>query len=327
MTEGKTKNGRIEWMDAVRGLAVLLVVLLHVPVLPMQLGAEPPPWLERWQFALQPYRMPTLLFLSGMLLESSLTKGTKRYISGKLKGIVWPYLVWTFVTVVAFRETEALLDPRTWIIGYHHLWFLMVLTACYALGLLANSLPVWVFPAPLALIAIGAYTFVPDLAVAKLVIHYAWWSSFFFLGATSRHWMTRWQSTRGLVPGVLAGFVLLWSVFVVVDPEARWSRGIHAYALSVGGVLLLIWCASRISWPRWMQWVGKNSIVWYLVHGAAIGGCWLFLEDLGVTSWWIVTPILLVVGYLVPLALSPFARTPLFRWSRTTPPILTGRNA
>ncbi|WP_083323434.1 acyltransferase [Kytococcus sp. HMSC28H12] len=314
-------------MDALRGVAVLLVVLLHVPVLPTLLGDAPPEWLERTQFALQPYRMPTLLFLSGMLLEQSLRKGVRRYLTGKVEGIVWPWVVWTVITTVALREVTALLSPRTWVLGYHHLWFLTILAGCYVLGLLTRKVPLWVFPIVLAVVAILGVAFGLDgVPGGEMVLRFCWWSSFFFLGAAARFWLPRWQEVTGAAPVVLGLVVVAWSVWVVLTPEARLSRSVPAYLLSVAGVLLLLWVAPRISWPEWLQVVGRNSIVWYLAHYPAIGFTWLFLRDLGVSSWWVALPLLAVVGYLVPLLLVPFARTPLFRWSLNRPPVLTGQN-
>ena len=105
-------SSRIQWADALRGIAILLVILLHVPVMSAKMGLVVPEWVERWQWSLQPYRMPSLLFLSGMLLRASLAKGPRRYTVGKLQGILWPYVVWTIITAFALREPAELMSPK-----------------------------------------------------------------------------------------------------------------------------------------------------------------------------------------------------------------------
>ena len=317
---------RLEWMDALRGAAVLLVVLLHVPVIPSLLGRSPPEWLERWQFALQPYRMPMLLFLSGMLLERSLAKGTKKYLSGKFRGIVWPFIVWSVVTAIALREPSVLTSPVTWLMGYHHMWFLTILAGCYVLGLLARYLPPWVLPVVLAVVALLGGMYLTNLPGGELMSRFAWWGSFFFLGATSPFWLETWQRRSPWVASLFGLVSVAWSIYVVINPDLRWSRNLPALVLSAGGVLALVWLAPRMAWPQWLQKVGRNSIVWYLAHYPAIGALWILFDRMGVTTWWLVIPALALVGFGVPVLLIPLAKSPLFRWSPKVHPVLTGRN-
>ena len=71
---------RMTWMDLVRGGAIVLVVFWHAASVPDQLldGAEPGYYVRKLNAALGPFRIPTLLVLSGLLVERSLAKGTWR---------------------------------------------------------------------------------------------------------------------------------------------------------------------------------------------------------------------------------------------------------
>lgn len=67
--------GRQVWMDQLRGLAVVLVVILHT-----HLWFDSP--LGVWQFnhMLGGYRLGALFFASGLLLDPSLRKGVVKYV-------------------------------------------------------------------------------------------------------------------------------------------------------------------------------------------------------------------------------------------------------
>lgn len=151
-------------MDGLRGLTVVAVVVLHA-----ELTAGPLPWLARLNAELEPVRMPLLVALSGMLLGRSLAKGARRHLSGKVRGILWPYLLWatldiTHVIVDCLVAGDPapwdwlgrlLYDPQT------YLWFLAYLFCFHAL---ATPLPPWLrtVAGPVLVLAAGTVAY-PEL--------------------------------------------------------------------------------------------------------------------------------------------------------------------
>ncbi|RHZ90307.1 acyltransferase, partial [Cereibacter sphaeroides] len=79
-------------MDFLRGLSVLLVVVLHANT--ANIGGETVGWWAEVNRHLTPFRMPLLMFMSGMLLYRSLAKPLPVYIWGKFAAIAWPLAVW-----------------------------------------------------------------------------------------------------------------------------------------------------------------------------------------------------------------------------------------
>lgn len=151
-------------MDGLRGLTVVAVVLLHA-----ELTAGPLPGLAALNESLTPYRMPLLMALSGLLLARSLAKGPRRHLAGKVRALLWPYLVWSALDV-AHLAVDALAAGRPLPPGLarrllydpeSYLWFLAFLF-CY--HLLATPLPAWLRTvAGPALVLLGDAIASPDL--------------------------------------------------------------------------------------------------------------------------------------------------------------------
>lgn len=123
-------------MDLLRGISVLLIVVYHANPLSETAVGE---WFDHF---FQPYRVPLLLVLSGMLLPQSLRKGLKTYFDGKIRRIVWPLLVWT-LAMMPFLADDLLrsTSPMLVLVLGTHLWFLWVLVAAYAIAPLSTSCP------------------------------------------------------------------------------------------------------------------------------------------------------------------------------------------
>lgn len=130
-------------MDGVRGLAIVAVVLFHA-----ELVAGPLTWLSEVNQELAHVRMPLLVGLSGLLLARSLAKGPRRHLAGKVRAVLWPYLVWatldlTHVVVDRLVAREPLPADLARLAVYNpasYLWFLAFLF-CY--HVLATPMPAW----------------------------------------------------------------------------------------------------------------------------------------------------------------------------------------
>jgi uncharacterized membrane protein YcfT len=177
-------RARMDWMDTLRGGAVLAVVVLHAQLTTtLVTGAALAPlvWVND---QLEDVRMPLLMCLSGVLLWRSLAKGPGRHLRGKARAILWPYVVWMTIDL-----THVLLDaaaagrPVPWhLVGQAlhdpqgYLWFLAWLFGFHVLA--------GMIPAPMRTLAmVGGF-------VAAHVFHglgpdaqrFVWLFPYFLLG-------------------------------------------------------------------------------------------------------------------------------------------------
>lgn len=147
-------RSRVDWVDFVKGLSILLVVLYHVwngiMTRPDRISS-PSEWYDPINRAFELVRMPLFFFVSGLFVARSVQKGSWRFIQDKLGGIVWPYLIWScihvFITVGLSRFGGQKSDLMIRHLPYYlavdpvaQFWFLYVLFMSLMLYLVLDRL-------------------------------------------------------------------------------------------------------------------------------------------------------------------------------------------
>jgi uncharacterized membrane protein YcfT len=169
---------RMEWMDTLRGGAVVGVVIMHAELGVVAITDQELPLVHAVNHALGDVRMPVLVLLSGLLLPRSLAKGFASHLRGKMRHILWPYAVWATLDVThALVDAAVLGKPMPWqLIGqlFHdphtYLWFLAFLFCFHLAAGLAGPV-VRTLAVPVVFWAAGQIT---DGDAHKFVWLFAW---------------------------------------------------------------------------------------------------------------------------------------------------------
>lgn len=109
---------RVEFIDVVKGLAIVLVVYGHAfrgLVNAAMIAAGSPLFVI--DYVIYAAHMPVFFFLSGLFFEQSLKKGAGKFWSGRAKTIVYPYLLWSVLqgsVQVMISGTGATNGGMTW---------------------------------------------------------------------------------------------------------------------------------------------------------------------------------------------------------------------
>ncbi|MCW1804298.1 acyltransferase family protein [Brachybacterium squillarum] len=259
-------RARHHWMDLVRGTAIVLVVLLHLEILQGIWDGDTPSALVVLAQAATPFRMPMLLFVSGMLLPRSLRKPPGRFLEGKARNLLWPWLVWSLV-LGATQLFESSAEPLWWINGMYT-WFLMALLSYYVVGLLLKRVP----PGWVAIASIVVWTAAPLFGVSPDLYglrpdKFVYYAVFFFAGAAlGRTLLARKVPLAVAVPGIVVA--MIWAVLAVrADGEPQIP--VLDQVVVVIGILGAIGVAQRlprVAPVRALEWMGRSSIVMYVVH-------------------------------------------------------------
>jgi uncharacterized membrane protein YcfT len=284
---------RQTWMDSLRGTAIMLVVVLHAGLGLGYYATGIPRPIEVFNQFFEPYRMPTLMFLTGILLSRSLAKGTGPYIRGKLRNVGWPYVVWSVIIL----GLQGDLDLASLARGIYnpvgtHLWYLWFLLIFYGLALLLRWVPT-IVPLAVCLVASG---FLPE---AYRLEKFAFLFAFFLLGhlfAQHREAVARWSSHRGVLAAAAVA-ALIASGFNIAGVKVLYEP---VFAVGVIGAILLalhfmpLLPAGRVN--TLLQFVGRNSIIVYVSHLSAIKIVGTLMGRYGFDNPWVMFPILVAVG-------------------------------
>lgn len=291
------EKSRIEWMDVLRGTSIILVVFNHAILFASSspLGAPEIAWVLNTIFS--PVRMPLMVFLSGLLVAGSLRRGPRAYVTGKVRRVLWPYIVWSIIALAllyGFGIREGVVGGVTahvvtlWDLllplydPVEHLWFLYDLFLFYMVALVTPRIP----PLWIAGGALVAAALVPDFGMRRFFLLLV----FFMIGV--------WFSQHvGALERTLARRWVVWACAVLAlatVAAAAVGVGLRYTALSApfaaGGIGIAIVIARRFGSARMLRplrAVGRDSLVYYIVHwwpasagvalGALTGNSWIAL--------------------------------------------------
>lgn len=303
---------RLDWMDSLRGLAIIFVLIWHAVSIPTVHGYSLPAWMETINNTVLPFRMPLLMFLSGTLLTKSFGKPMKTYYKGKLQRLGWPYIVWSMVYILQYPDSGRLWDPRAWI-ATGHLWFIFFIAAYYLAAPALRNLPVLVIPVLSLLVAL-----VLPPGLIQMVFYFA---VFFFVGdAVSRHpdKFGRMLNSRVTVgASAIAAFMLAFmSATIGTEHSALFIPA------NLAGILAIIAGAQKMenaAGQTVLRYIGKHSIYFYFSHFAAMTLALVTLQAFGTTAYVLRIPVLLAVGLIAGFVLSRFRDRRPVRWAFSPP--------
>lgn len=255
---------RLHWMDAVRGTAILLLLIWHSSAVPELYGITMPDAVRAINSFVLPYRMPTLMLLSGMLLARSLRKPLPQYYAGKMAMILWPYLIWVIIAKLTFLDVEGMpwYHWRAWY-STSYLWFLFFIGVYYLVAPALRRLPPWI---PILAATVIALVLPYDSTEQRM----AYFAIFFFAGdwlARSPGMLDRLTSARAAL--IFALPVVALGVVAMVWTDAVQYRAWGAPVSIAGGLLLMyLFSAVRSSSRaiRSLEFLGRSSIVFYVSH-------------------------------------------------------------
>lgn len=291
-SEALDRTGRrLEWMDTLRGLSILLVVLHHSTQIVSERVDELPEIFVFISNFFAPYRMPMLMFLSGLLAASSIKRPAGQYLWGKIRRILWPTIVWTLIYAGANflgggSNQFAWYEPGFWAT---YLWFLQYVLVYYVLALLARWIPPWVLIA----LPFAGMLLVPNEVVET---RFFYLMPFFFLGVFIEGiwpkfaaWLTTpWAAALSVIPLGVA----LYSGFVT----PLWYEPLAAIPAMIG-VLILARLAAAMPSARWLRpvrFTGRYSLIFYCVHYPVFAGLGRLAERAGLSD-----PVVSLLGILV----------------------------
>lgn len=290
-------------MDFLRGVAILLVIAFHATTLLSRIDMPPPVWLEEATSFFGLYRMPTLMFLSGLLLPQSLKKDTRTYFAGKMRSVLWPYLVWSGITALVFsRDVSSVKAIISLLNAGSYLWFLFFIGLFYGFAYFVKRINPLVI-AVAAFMAGAAALFASKGIQVQSRMFYL--MSYFFLGAyVARHWVAflafvdKRTSLFAVLIAVLGGIASAY-----FDLKSRPVAAPLVFAFIIGACYLSRKVADK-PWAQLPNFVGQNSLKFYVSHFPAIYLFDIAAARLGVQNSGLIAVSSIIVAFAVGMLLS-----------------------
>jgi fucose 4-O-acetylase-like acetyltransferase len=317
---------RVAWVDTFRGLAIILVVLAHcgrgldkAGIAPgFQHGA-----VDDWIYS---FHMPAFFFAAGLFAARSLARGPARFLADKLRTVVYPYLLWSalfILALLAFPVGNARYEPALWgqifsaPVGNY--WFLYVLFAVQMLYLLVRprrrgpllfyllALACWfVESAGLLDAALPAATFWAWHNVLKYAVYFAL-GDFVALASDAE------ESPDGSLLWTAVFFSLMTAILALgAGPDNRWVD----LPLALAGIQGL-WELSVVLSRRplgWLTTLGRRSLEIFLAHNFFSVAARVALTRAGVGETEVHFLAGTLAGLLGPLGLVWLCDRLRFRW-------------
>lgn len=304
---------RITWVDNLRGMSVLAVILLHSTIAVKGDAGHFTGLTDTLNQLLAPVRLGLMFFVSGLFVDAGLKKGFGPFINNKVKSILYPFVVWTLVyggLKIAFSSMANTPQSPLNIIVMHLsgggdiTWFLHSLFLFFIAIVVIRQLPPYiVLPAFMlasylmpAIDATTIFSSFDNTHINKSLYLFV----FFYLGDL----LVRKQADiprlaqNGTILGLsVISFVLLSTLNLTMAEPLKQAL---LSPLALMSVPLFVWVAVKLN-SRVVYYVGVNSIVFYLSHYLAIQFFSKIVKLNGSSPW--IHDVKFVLAFLTALAM------------------------
>jgi uncharacterized membrane protein YcfT len=301
---------RLAWVDAAKGLSILLVVAHHA-VSFLQVSAAVPPAVVAADTALASMRMPLFFLASGLFVAGPLAAPWRTLLRKRIAFFLYLFVLWTllrfaFFQVPAVSAVGPYEHPNVTALAWSLLvpgsgmWFLYALALFAVIGKSVRGVPAWVQLGLTGVLSavVGAEALQLGSDIWERMARYLF---FFLLGWHGRHLVERLARASTAVRTAVAAAGCVVGAATAVAAEIRSVPGV-ALALNglavTFGVLFAAW-VSRYAIGRPLVALGRQTLPVYLIHIF-----WVALAMIGLRHLGIPAGIPAPVAYVLPAVLA-----------------------
>ena len=305
---------RIGWIDAVKGLTILLVVQYHSSVgLEQAIGSST----LAGDFAsfMATFRMPLFFLVAGLFLATTLERSWRSYLDAKVLHFAYFYVLWVTIVFIVKAGKISGGDATVWLEHYLFafvqphgpLWFIYILAIFFIVTRLLRDVPIvalWVAAGALHVMHLETGSVIVDQFASRYVFFLTGW----WLASHVFAWAQLAEQRTLLIVAFAAGFAGLNTLAFANGLETvLWSTlplGLLGCFAAIGLVAAL---ASK-GWAEPLAFFGRHSLVIYLAFFIPMAATRIIGLKLGVIphellAWMI--PVGAVAGALIIGAVAP----------------------
>jgi fucose 4-O-acetylase-like acetyltransferase len=302
-------RARVPWLDAIKGLGILLVVIGHTlgGLIDSPAGRGQSGWRDIF-FLIYVFHMPLFFLLAGVLVTARIDRGPRRFAISLLPTIAYPYFLWSFIQYSAIFLAGSLVNSpvsaywqplaRLPFSTISQFWFLYILFFLHAAALLL--VPRIGSAGYLALSWSGkllAAAFVLPTLPRLFLIHGAFYALGVWIGLGGLERLHRWLRDRGWIAAlaILAAlFALLATWWLTVSWGGQDLSGLESAELAArawrlptvpAALAAMLACiltamAARGALADGLAYLGRISMTIFVSHVLFIAGARIALTRL-----------------------------------------------
>ena len=328
MTEGRSPYNpkRDSWLDSLRGLAIVIIVLGHV-ILGLS-DATPGSIYPEQRFIillLYSFNIPIIFFVSGAVSRDE-KKSSGDFWKALIKWVIWPYFLWSFVLVFVQNEfSSAVNHPQPYESLFKTVyapitlfWFLYAyafvkIVSYFSLRLMSEKNALFF----LFVLSASVFTFFAITGESNIIYQTSIGLFFFAVGKFWQHYMRNSKQLRKYMKGALRqGGVFVFCLICVLglsytnyicpEDELFMISNFQRTVLFTGITGIIFWGKCIAFFQQnivnlGLSVIGRYTMVIYVQHVFFVAGMRTVLLKVGYDYFWVDTLILVALGTFAPI--------------------------
>ena len=301
----------IFWINVVRAVCMICVFVLHAE---SRYGINSFPY----SYFFKPFFLTSFFFVSGYLFF----KGTEvdyrhkfRSIIGKL---IWPYFIFCsliWIPKMIYRSRDMSFSNYAWdLLGGTASWFIAALVVAQILLMLF----VWVSYRCCRSDCWSVYFFIgvilyfwAEYLETKGLPAYPWHYKeafralpFMFLGGLFRKYESKLDSLVSIKVSLISGGGYL--ILMLCALKYGWESSLYSLLISILGVHFLVSLSRYIPNIGWLNYIGKNSIIFYFLSGGVPAIWGLIFKQIFPEPYYVVSLLVTVISVMTVYPIAYF---------------------
>lgn len=279
------RKTRLDWVDAGKGISILLVVVYHATgwMTSAGLGSES---LNQLNGALVNLRMPVFFLLAGLFASKWVYGSWASLLRNKVALFGWVYLLWSFLAlptkwlamaVLTEKVEESFFIRQAFVLlmiplrASGAIWFIWALLCFFVLAKLTRDFPHWLQLIVAGVAALAARSMpseLTDTVVEATGLGYRGALLFYFFFLSGMLFRPAIQTVVEKLTPLLAICILIgWSsAWIGLNALGLLRVGIVSFLVACTAVAASIALAFLLQGLRPLRWVGANTLPIYLAH-------------------------------------------------------------
>lgn len=304
------KKERIEWIDWLKGICIVLIVLGHIIRGFISAGMFGEIDLSYIDYTIYSFHMPLMFFLSGILYGQNREKNLKnwkRFILDKTIKLYIPYLIFSYIMFAfkfifggsinsAVSVKDVLLIPFKPFDIYWFLLALLIIFIIYSFLDYKNTNKKVIIGISIisSIIAFFIEKYFPNLYYIRTMFYYVGLGFYFYLGTCILN--------INITKNVLVPAFITYITLNVLSYNLQIQSLLVEMLLALSMIMILVICAQNLKkYPQCIKKLGQQSMVIYLLHTFFTAFSRIVLNKLNISNFIIQTIVGLILGIFLPL--------------------------